>query len=78
VCRPKRVSVGRAFVMDWVGNIRYPPQDMSDLSDREWLAALRERYGEENICFYHPKAGGAPWRAAAEWEARGLVGVYLK
>jgi hypothetical protein len=64
--------------MKWLGNIRYPPQDMSDLSDRDWLAALREHYGEKNICFYRPKAGGIPWRSVADWEALGVLGVYLK
>jgi hypothetical protein len=51
---------------------------MADLSDAEWLTALRERYGEENLCFYKPQAGGVPWRSAAEWEDRGVMGVYLK
>ena len=64
--------------MEWLGNIRYPPEDMTDLSDAEWLQALKERYGEENICIYRPQAGGNPWRSQAEWEALGMVGVYLK
>jgi hypothetical protein len=64
--------------MTWLGNLRYPPETMADLSDAEWLTALRERYGEENLCFYKPQAGGVPWRSAAEWEDRGVMGVYLK
>jgi len=51
---------------------------MSDLSDAEWVEALKARYGEENLCFYKPLAGGVPWRSAAEWEARGMMGIYLK
>jgi len=64
--------------MTWLGNLRYPPETMNDLSDAEWLKALRERYGEENLCFFSPQDGGVPWRSAAEWEARGVMGVYLK
>ena len=64
--------------MKWLGNVRYPPVDMTDLSDAEWLTQLRQHYGEENICLYHPQAGGTPWRSAKEWEARGMIGVYLK
>lgn len=64
--------------MTWLGNIRYPPQDMTDLSDAEWLQSLRAHYGEENICIYLPRDGGVPWRSAAEWTERGMVGVYLK
>jgi hypothetical protein len=64
--------------MKWLGNLRYPPETMSDLSDAEWLKALQDRYGEENICFFRPQDGGDPWRSAAEWEARGVMGVYLK
>ena len=64
--------------MKWLGNLRYPPEDMSDLSDCEWLESLRAYYGDENICFFRPKAGGVPWRSASEWEARGMLGVYLK
>lgn len=64
--------------MRWLGNLRYPPETMSDLSDAEWLKALREHYGDENLCFYRPQDGGVPWRPAAEWEERGLVGIYLK
>jgi len=64
--------------VQWLGNVRYPPQDMTDLSDAEWLEALKNRYGEENLCFYRPQAGGNPWRSAAEWEALGMIGVYLK
>lgn len=64
--------------MKWLGNVRYPPETMSDLSDGEWLKALREHYGAENICFYRPQGGGVPWRSAAEWETLGVMGVYLK
>jgi hypothetical protein len=64
--------------VEWLGNVRFPPQDMSDLSDAEWLEALKQRYGEENICFFKPQSGGNPWRSAAEWEALGMIGVYLK
>jgi hypothetical protein len=64
--------------VEWLGNVRYPPQDVSDLSDAEWLQALKIRYGEENICFYRPQSGGNPWRSAEEWEALGMIGVYLK
>jgi len=64
--------------MKWLGNVRYPPEDMSDLSDAEWLQQLRQHYGEDNICLYHPQAGGTPWRSAKEWEALGMLGVYLK
>jgi hypothetical protein len=64
--------------MNWLGNLRYPPQTMTDLTDAEWLTALRARYGEENICFFKPQDGGVPWRSAAEWEDRGMLGVYLK
>jgi len=51
---------------------------MTDLSDAEWLKALQDRYGKDNICFFRPQDGGTPWRSAAEWEARGMMGVYLK
>ena len=64
--------------MKWLGNLRYPPETMTDLSDAEWLQALRDRYGADNICFFKPQDGGVPWRSAAEWEARGMMGVYLK
>lgn len=64
--------------MKWLGNVRYPPQDMTDLSDAEWLKALRVHYGEDHICIYRPQDGGLPWRSAAEWEALGVMGVYLK
>ena len=64
--------------MRWLGNIRYPPETISDLSDAEWLEALRKHYGEENICFYRPRDGGVPWRSATEWETLGVMGVYLK
>ncbi|MBV9505242.1 MAG: hypothetical protein JO323_09605 [Acidobacteriia bacterium] len=64
--------------MKWLGNLRYPPKDLTDLSDAEWLKALKDHYGDENICFYRPQDGGVPWRSAAEWEARGVIGVYLK
>jgi hypothetical protein len=65
-------------MMKWLGNVRYPPETMSDLSDAEWVTALKDRYGEKNICFFRPQDGGVPWRSAAEWEARGMMGVYLK
>ena len=64
--------------MTWLGNVRYPPVDMTDLSDAEWLNALKRHHGEENICLYLPQDGGVPWRSAKEWEALGMVGVYLK
>jgi len=64
--------------MKWLGNVRYPPVDMTDLSDAEWLKQLRQHYGDENICLYLPQAGGVPWRSAKEWEALGMIGVYLK
>ena len=64
--------------MQWLGNVKYPPEDMTDLSDAEWVKALREKYGDDRICFYRPQSGGVPWRSASEWEARGLLGVYLK
>jgi len=64
--------------MKWLGNLRYPPVEMTDLSDAEWLAALRRHYGESNLCIAKPQDGGVPWRSAAEWEALGMVGIYLK
>ena len=64
--------------MRWLGNVRYPPETMGDLSDAEWLEALRDHYGGENICFYRPRDGGIPWRSATEWETLGVLGVYLK
>ena len=64
--------------MKWLGNIRYPPEDVTDLSDAEWLKALRAHYGEDHICIHAPQDGGVPWRSAAEWTALGMVGVYLK
>ena len=51
---------------------------MTDLSDAEWLKALRLEYGDDHICLYRPQDGGHPWRSAAEWEALGVMGVYLK
>ena len=63
--------------MKWLGNVRYPPETMSDLSDAEWLTALRDHYGADHIRFFRPQDGGVPWRSAAEWEARGMMGVYL-
>jgi hypothetical protein len=50
---------------------------MTDLSDAEWLKSLRDHYGAKHICLYRPQDGGVPWRSAADWEARGLIGVYL-
>ena len=64
--------------MKWLGNLRYPPVEMTDLSDAEWLAALKQHYGEARLCFSRPQDGGVPWRSAAEWEALGMLGVYLK
>jgi hypothetical protein len=63
--------------MSWLGNVRYPPKTMQDLSDAECIERLRETYGEQ-ICFYEPQAGGNPHRTAEEWKTRGMVGVYLK
>ena len=63
--------------MKWLGNVRYPPQTIEDLSDKEWVEHLRHRYGDR-LCFFEPQAGGNPWRTADEWRARGLIGVYLK
>lgn len=64
--------------MKWLGNLRYPPVDMTDLSDAEWLESLKQHYGEANLCISHPQDGGTPWRSAKEWEALGMIGVYLK
>ena len=63
--------------MRWLGNVRYPPETIEDLSDEEWINQLREHYGDR-ICFYEPQSGGNPWRTADEWRNRGLIGVYLK
>jgi hypothetical protein len=63
--------------MRWLGNVRYPPQTVEDLSDNEWIAQLREQYGDR-LCFDEPQAGGNPWRSAEEWSSRGMIGVYLK
>ena len=65
------------FRVTWLGNVRYPPETMQDLSDAEWIGLLKERYGDR-ICFYEPQAGGNPCRTAAEWRDRGMLGVYLK
>jgi hypothetical protein len=65
------------IAMTWLGNVRYPPETMQDLSDAEWIELLRERYGER-ICFCEPQVGGNPHRTVAEWKARGMIGVYLK
>jgi hypothetical protein len=46
--------------MRWLGNVRYPPETISDLSDAEWLEALREHYGDENICFTGPATAAVP------------------
>ena len=64
--------------MKWLGNVRYPPETMTDLSDAEWIKNLRQHHGEENIVFFKPRDGGNPWHSAAEWERRGMMGVYLK
>ena len=61
----------------WLGNVRYPPETMQDLSDAEWIGLLKERYGDR-IYFYEPQGGGNPHRTAAEWRERGMLGVYLK
>ena len=58
--------------MTWLGNVRYPPETMADLSDAEWIELLRERYGDR-ICFYEPKSGGDPHRTAEEWKRRGMI-----
>lgn len=63
--------------MKWLGNVRYPPETVEDLSDEEWIGQLRELYGDR-ICFYEPQAGGSPWRSADEWRSRRVIGVYLK
>ena len=33
--------------MRWLGNVRYPLETTGDLSDPEWLEAVREHYGDE-------------------------------
>ncbi len=63
--------------MRWLGNVRYPPETVEDLSDEEWIGLLRERYGDQ-LCFHEPQAGGNPWRTADDWKSRGVIGVYLK
>ena len=63
--------------MKWLGNVRYPPETVEDLSDEEWIGQLRERYGDR-LCFHEPQAGGNPPRTAEEWRSRGMIGVYLK
>ncbi len=30
-----------------MGNVRYPLETIGDLSDAEWLEAVREHYGDE-------------------------------
>ena len=63
--------------MKWLGNVRYPPENMNDLSDKEWVEGLRKEYGDR-ICFFEPRDGGVPWHSAAEWREKGMIGVYLK
>lgn len=53
--------------MTRLGNVRYPPETMEDLSDAEWIERLRERYGDQ-ICFYELQPGGNPRRTADEWK----------
>lgn len=59
----------------WLGNVRIPPQTMRDLSDEEWLKALRSQYGESRVHIGEPQEGGG--HSAGYWEARGMVGLYL-
>ena len=35
------------------------PENMTDLSDAEWLKALRLEYGDDHICLYRPP-GASP------------------
>lgn len=63
--------------MQWLGNVRYPPENVSDLSDQEWIAELRKQY-HDRVCFFKPKDGGVPFHTAAEWLEKGMIGVYLK
>lgn len=65
------------MAMMWLGNVRYPPETMTDLSDKEWMEKLREKYGDR-LCIFEPKDGGVPWRSSGEWRERGMIGVYLK
>ena len=59
----------------WLANVRVPAQTMRDLSDVEWLAQLREFYGEENVILRAPQP--CCGLTADEWFERGMYGVYL-
>lgn len=64
-------------MLRYLGNVRYPPETVTDLGDREWLERLWEHWGREKIRVGPPLGTEVPPHTAAYWEYRGMLAVYL-